>query len=123
MIWDNRDRARLFVVDANKSDYAELLLATASLNTEVIFFQSGSAALRATPEVGPAMWIVNMRLPDMAGVEFKTLLRNRGNRSPLALVGDEYSVKDELAARVAGAEMYFAKSMVHEAILATVAAA
>ncbi len=120
MIWDNTDRGRLFVVDSNRSDYALLLEASAARHTEVVFFSTGRDALRAAPEEGPALWIVNMRLPDMAGIEFQMRLRSRGNHSPLALVGDRYSVEDEIAARTAGAEMYFEKSLVHEIVMATV---
>ncbi len=119
MIWDTTERAKVYVVDANKADYAALLNASAGRNTEVIFFETGSDALRATPDKGPAMWIVNMQLSDMTGTDFRTMLRNRGNKSPLALVGNEYRVEDEIAARCAGVEMYFAKSMVHEALMAT----
>ncbi len=119
MIWDNASRAKLFVVDANRSDYAQLLEASAARNTEVIFFSTGRDALRATQEEEPAIWIVNMRLPDMEGIEFQAQLRHLGSRSPLALVGDRYSVEDEMAARIAGAEMYFEKSLIHEVVMAT----
>ena len=120
MIWDTTDRSKVFVVDANTTDYESLIRVSAERNTEVVFFHSGKDALRCTPDRGPAVWIVNMDLPDMRGTDLQSLLRSRGNRSPLALVGDEYRPEDELTARCAGAEMYFAKSMVHEAVTATV---
>ncbi len=119
MIWDTTDRSKVFVVDANTADYESLVQVSAQRNTEVVFFRTGKDALRSTPEHGPAMWIVNMDLPDMRGTDLQSLLRHRGNRSPLALVGDEYRPEDEIVARCAGAEMYFAKSMVHEAVAAT----
>ena len=114
MIWDTSDRTKVFVVDANKADYAALVKTSSARNTEVVFFENGRDALRAASSIGPAMWVVNMELPDMPGTKLRTLLRSRGNKSPLALVGNEYSIEQEIAARSAGCEMYFAKSMVHE---------
>ena len=118
MIWDTSDRTKVFVVDSNKADYAALVNTSAKRNTEVVFFDNGQDALRAASTTGPAMWVVNMQLPDMQGTELRSLLRRRGNKSPLALVGNEYSVADEIAARSSGCEMYFAKSMIHEAFAA-----
>ena len=118
MIWDTSDRTKVFVVDSNKADYAALVNTSAKSNTEVVFFESGREALKAASTTGPAMWVVNMQLADMQGTELRSLLRRRGNKSPLALVGNEYSVADEIAARSSGCEMYFAKSMIHEAFAA-----
>lgn len=116
MIWDTSDRTKVFVVDSNAADYASLVTASAKRNTEVVFFENGQDALKAASKVGPAMWVVNIDLPDMRGTELRSQLRNRGNKSPLALVGNEYSVEDEIAARSAGCEMYFAKSMVQQVL-------
>ncbi len=115
MIWDT-DRAKVFVVDANKSDYEKLVVASKNRSTEVVFFATGQEALQSAPVRGPAMWVVNMDLPDMRGTQLRSMLRRRGNQSPLALVGDQYRVEDEIEARSAGCEMYFAKAMIHEAM-------
>ena len=120
MIWDCQQKARIIVVDAGQGDYAALRQAAEAHRTEVVFFASGQEALREAGSKGPAAWVVNMSLPDMSGTDFRSLLRSRGNRAPMALVGEEYRVEDEIAARAAGAEMYFAKSMAHAILAATV---
>ena len=88
-------------------------------NTEVVFFRSGREALRTNPEEQPAMWIVNLRLPDIAGTDLQQMLRTRGGTAPVVMVGDDYRVEDEITARSAGAALYFAKPLHNEMILAT----
>jgi DNA-binding response OmpR family regulator len=77
--------------------------------TRLGLFSSGEEALRS-PSLGtPALWIVNVRLPDMSGIGFLNLVRRRMRRSSMFLVGDKYSAVDELSARAAGATAYFCK--------------
>lgn len=118
MIRATTHRAKVYVVDANRADYANLADTSFRHTTQIVFFNSGREALRANPTNGPSLWVVNMDLPDMSGTDLHAMLRSRGNRTPLALVSDEYGVEDEIAARTCGADMYFAKSMIHEALLA-----
>ena len=118
MIWDVSHRKKVFVVDANCDDYEPL--ASDFSPQDFVFFRSGREALRSHPEAEPAMWVINLDLPDMRGTDLHAMLRSRGDRTPLALVSNEYSVEDEIAARAAGAEMYFAKPIASEVIAATV---
>lgn len=118
MIWDSTNRTKVFVVDADSDGYEPLT--DFPSHQDVVFFRSGREALRTSPDDGPAMWVINVDLPDMRGIELRSMLQSRGNQSPLALISNEYSVEDEIAARSAGAEMYFAKPLVSEVIAATV---
>ena len=118
MIWDSTNQKKVYVVDADIDGYETL--ATYPSHQDVVFFRSGREALRTNPEDGPAMWVINVDLPDMSGADLQSMLQSRGNQSPLALVSNEYSVEDEIAARVAGAEMYFAKPLASEVIAAAV---
>jgi DNA-binding response OmpR family regulator len=56
-----------------------------------------------------ALWVVNLRLPDMLGTTFLRLVRRRLRSASVFLVSDEYARADELAARSAGATAYFCK--------------
>lgn len=120
MIWDRRIRNRVVVVDAYPHDYDDLADQISRADTEIVFVQSGQEALTACLTHMPAMWIVNMDLPDMSGIDLQTMLRDRGCRSPIALVGDRYSVTQEIDARTAGADIYLAKP-VHPQVVAAVA--
>ena len=120
MIWDTKIRNRVVVVDAYPHDYDNLADQISRADTEVLFVRSGQEALLACLTHMPALWIVNMDLPDMSGIDLQTMLRERGCRSPIALVGDRYSVTDEIEARTAGAEIYLAKPVHHTVVVAAV---
>jgi DNA-binding response OmpR family regulator len=99
----------VFVVDENSIDYKQLVdeLRRTDIRTNV--YSTGEAALRARRISASTVWIVNVRLPDISGVEFVALIRRRLRRCKVFLVGNKYSVDDELAARTAGATGYLCK--------------
>ena len=120
MIWDRTIRECVVVVDANPHDYHNLADLISRADVEIRFVSSGNEALAACLTHMPALWIVNLDLPDMSGIDLRTMLRRRGIRAPVALVGDRYSVADEIRARTAGAEIYLAKPVHHEVVEAAV---
>jgi DNA-binding response OmpR family regulator len=99
----------LVVVDAAPDDYAPLFLDERLHDTPCRQFASGEAALQQLDSSLATLWMVNMRLPDMTGVNFLELLRQRVRRCPVVLISDEHSREDELAARAAGASAYLCK--------------
>ena len=119
MIWDPTRRAKIYVVDSCPQGYQSLQSASQRGIAEITFFANGRDALRANTTDSPAMWIVNMHLPDMQGADLQAMLRSQGTRASIALVGDEYTVEDELTARCSGADMYFAKPLETELVLET----
>jgi DNA-binding response OmpR family regulator len=121
MTQQNSTHTKIFVVDQSSSDYAQLQDELANQQTEVVYFASGRDALRSNPEESTSMWVINMRLKDMSGSTLHDMLRARGCQAPIALVGNEYSVEDELEARVAGASLYLAKPLCPEMFGATAA--
>lgn len=118
MIWDPSIRTKVYVVDASAEGYETIAQDHDLGSAEVAFFTNGRDALRAASEEAPAMWIVNMRLPDMDGSKFQSILRSSGCKSSIALISDEYKVEDEIEARCAGADMYFAKPLHRDLIFA-----
>ena len=116
MIWDPNLRAKIFVVDSSPNDYEQLVESSNQAGTQVVFFESGRAALQAQAADTPAMWIVNLRLSDMSGIDLQSMLRSCGCCAPIALVGDEYRPSDEITARCAGADLYFAKPIQHDVL-------
>jgi DNA-binding response OmpR family regulator len=99
----------VFVVDEKSIDYKSLVdeLSRTDIRTNV--YSTGEAALRARRSSASAVWIVNVRLPDISGFEFVALIRRRLQRCKVFLVGNKYSAEDELAARTAGATGYLCK--------------
>lgn len=122
MVSAAKTTTRVFVVDASPADYAEILRDAAQGGYEWHLFESGRAALRKDPAMGPEMWVVNMRLPDMAGADLLSMLRWRYPGVPVVLVSDRYSPQDEISARCSGAEMYLSKPLRREWLVASACA-
>jgi DNA-binding response OmpR family regulator len=123
MVSAAKTTTRVFVVDASPTDYAEILHDAAQGGYELQVFDSGRAALRRDPSLGPEMWVVNMRLPDMAGSDLLSMLRWRYPGVPVVLVSDKYSAQDEISARCSGAEMYLSKPLRGEWLMTSACAA
>ncbi|HEX6961043.1 MAG TPA: response regulator [Lacipirellula sp.] len=92
------------MVDLNVDDYQPLLA-----STPLRLFATGDAALRVYEPHVPSLWMINVQLPDMSGIGLLTLIRARRRREIIYLIGDEYRLEDELAARSAGATAYMCK--------------
>jgi DNA-binding response OmpR family regulator len=99
----------LVVVDARLADYDVLMADPALAALRVSRYATGEAALRSQAAASAALWLINMRLPDVSGVALLRAVARRTERPSIFLVGDVYSPEDELAARAAGATSYFCK--------------
>lgn len=119
MIWNNnRSPRRIFVVEGRQAEADGLRQRLAGNGAVVVFLKSGQAALQAAREGSPAIWLIHVSLPDMAGTELHHLLRQRGERAPVALVADDYSEAEERAVRAAGVELYWTRALAHQALKA-----
>ena len=99
----------LVVVDRTFDDY-KVLFGDECLNSVAWrHFATGEEALRRADVSLASLWLVNMQLPDMDGAGLLALLRQRSRHCPVFLVSNEYSLSDEVAARVAGASAYLWK--------------
>ncbi|HUS38455.1 MAG TPA: response regulator [Pirellulales bacterium] len=102
------------VVDPVPEDYAHLTSGKSGGPTRFEFINSGRDALRHNAQSKPDVWIINLRLPDMSGVDLREMLSARTPDVPCYLVGDDYRPEDELDARRCGATMYFCKPVRRE---------
>jgi len=118
MICPINHREKIYVVDSRPGDYTTAVEETTDVAADFTFFKNGRDALRTNPEDGPSMWVVNVKLSDMSGTDLYTMLRSRGCAVPIFLVGDEYSIEDEITARSSGATVYFTKPVASEWLLA-----
>jgi DNA-binding response OmpR family regulator len=99
----------LVVVDENSIDYQPIINELRQDNVVFYLYSTGEDALRDGHTSTSTVWIVNVRLPDMSGVEFVALINRRLRHCTIFLVGNQYSPEDELAARAAGATGYLCK--------------
>jgi DNA-binding response OmpR family regulator len=99
----------LIVVDENLDDYGVLIAEQHAQDLRIKLFATGESALHAARPTSGALWLINVRLPDMTGIHLLGLVRRGLRRCSVFLVGDRYSPEDELAARLAGATAYVCK--------------
>ena len=118
MICQPNSNAKVFVVDPQPTDYSGVVGDTVYDSVQFTFFGNAREALSSQSTDEPELWEVNMSLPDMRGTDLQELLRARGCKAPVMLIGDEYRVEDEIDARSSGATMYFAKPLQREWVMA-----
>ena len=106
------------VVDASPDDYETISHGVDEEGAKFVFKRTGRDALRLSPAANPELWIINMHLPDMSGVDLHSMIRARYPGVPVYLVGDDYDAQDELSARCCGATMYFCKPLQREWVVA-----
>ncbi|NIP85970.1 MAG: response regulator [Planctomycetales bacterium] len=106
----------VYVVDPEPEDYQALVRSTLSRETRFEFVPSGRDALRHNAKMRPDLWIINVRLPDMSGIDLHAMLHSRTPNVPCYLIGDDYAVEDELSARQSGATMYLCKPLEEECL-------
>ncbi len=105
---------KVYVVDRSPSDYRHLVDSAQDDEQTFAFFSDGRSALRVNPSSSHAVWIINLDLPDMSGLDLYQMLRSRFPASPVFVVNDQYRPDDERAARMSGATLYFCKPIQQE---------
>ena len=112
----------IVVVDDEPVDYASMLCLDSPGGTELNYhiFRSGRAVLRVLPSlcgqsVPISLCLINTRLPDMSGFDLLQMLHTYLNsHSRGVMVGSNYCVEDERAARQYGAAFYICKPLQKE---------
>ncbi len=99
----------LLIVDGNRTQYPTLMKAAKEAGLEFSHAYDGHEALQLVSRRPPRLWVVNMSLPDMTGIELLRLIKAKRPTTPFYLVSDSYSAEDELAARASGATGYLSK--------------
>ncbi len=95
------------VVDPRPGDYAGLLEEVRTSPLRAKWLYCGRDALRLSPF--PALWIVNVTLPDMSGLDLCAMLRTQSPSPTVYMLTDKYRPADERAAWLAGASLFSPK--------------
>lgn len=106
----------LCAVDSDSASYRSLLTELEGQLAGAVI-GSGREALRLAAVQSPQLWLINVKLPDMAGVDLLAMLRQIAARGTYCLVGDEYRAEEELAAHRLGGHAYLCKPLAASWIL------
>jgi CheY-like chemotaxis protein len=102
---------RVAVVDSTPQDYHGLLAAAARPGVSVHFLSSGNDSLRFSRRVPTVVWLVNTSLPDMSGFDLADMLRSIRPSALVFMIGDAYSLDDEMQALTLGLAKYLCKPL------------
>lgn len=108
MLHKSNNSLDLLVVD-DGSHYATLTAAAKESGLHMSVVADGHSALQLASKRPPRVWMANLALADMSGVELLQLVRSRRSATPFYLISNRYSADDELSARTAGATGYLCK--------------
>ncbi len=103
----------MLVVDGDGSQYRPLVEAVDEAGLRLVHANDGHHALQIISARPARLWLSNLALPDMAGIELLRIVRAKRPTIPFYLFSDDYTVADEVAARAAGATGYLSKPVNH----------
>lgn len=115
--------AHIVVIDARPHDYCDLPRLSAERGLHVHFLTTGNAAVQFMPRTFAALWMINMQLPDIPGLDVVELLRERRVEGSICSVADKYDAHEEQAACCRGADLYVCKDANHSLELSDIFAA
>lgn len=99
----------LLVVDSEVEDYRKITAEFAEADITLQLVTDGHHALQVASGKDVRLWISNMYLPDMSGIELLRITRVKRQSTPFYLVSNDYSPEEERKARAAGAAGYLTK--------------
>jgi len=101
----------ILVVDTRPDDYVSFAPWAKKNGIEFRFVSSGQAALRAATEMKPALWMINVKLPEMTGFDLLEMVRDKMGSACAVLVADHYLPQDEMRSAEVGAMLYVCKPL------------
>jgi DNA-binding response OmpR family regulator len=101
--------SHIVVTDPRPKDYRDLTALAGEQGWHVHFLTSGRAAIQFAPRGHPALWVINVRLPDMLGFDLLEMLRAQAVAARVFVVADHYDAEDERQACRRGADLYLCK--------------
>jgi DNA-binding response OmpR family regulator len=109
MLVTARTSATIVAVDPCLSDYDRLARDARQAGMRWYQFSAAQEALRAAPWLAVDLWIINLQLPDMSGLELIDQLQPRRRGGAVFLVADAYTAEDERRALKLGVLRYVSK--------------
>ncbi len=100
---------RILIVDDERTLLANIALQLGRAGYECKAVENGAAALDALEDSEPALALVDIRLPDMSGLELIAQLRQAGRDFPIIVMTAYGSVENAVEAMKVGASDYLQK--------------
>jgi len=111
----------VFLIEDSEPMRQSLVEMLEFLGYQVQSFSSAVDFLQVPIQVGPAVVITDMRMPDMTGVELQAELLKRGRQIPIIFISGESTVQQSIDAMKQGAMEFLIKPFERDQLLAAVA--
>jgi DNA-binding NarL/FixJ family response regulator len=108
-----RCEAHIVVVDARPKDYRDLALLAGENRWHLHFFTTGHGAIRYGRPGHSDLWIINVSLPDMSGLDLLETVAQNAGAARFFIIADRYGAEDERRACQSGAALYLCKDAAH----------
>jgi FixJ family two-component response regulator len=112
-----RDRPVVFVVDDSADAREGLKALFESVGLECKVFDSPKEFLRCAPESGPSCLILDVRLPEMSGLDVQTELARRSINIPTIIISGYGDIPMTVRAMKAGALSFLTKPVREQELL------
>ena len=99
------------VVDSRPVDYATFAPWARANVVEFRFLSCGLNALRMATAVKPALWMINVELPEMTGFDLLKMLRVTIEDQLVVMVADQYQPQNELRSAELNASFFACKPL------------
>ena len=113
-------RGRIYIVDDDDAVRESLGFQLEAAGYAVTTFPSGADFLKAAPKLAPACLVLDVRMPQMDGLELQVCLNNLGLAFPIVMITGHGDVPKAVQAMRAGAIDFVEKPFSEDSILASV---
>jgi FixJ family two-component response regulator len=117
---ESKQAQYIFLIEDNESMRQSLIGMLEFLGYRVQAFSCATDFLQTPIQVGPAVVITDMRMPDMSGVELQAELIARGRTIPIIFISGESTVQQSIDAMKQGALEFLVKPFERDQLLAAV---
>lgn len=111
----------IFLIEDSEPMRKSLVGMLEFLGYQVQSFASPVDFLQVPIQVGPAVVITDMRMPDMTGVQLQAELLKRGRQMPVIFISGESTVQQSIDAMKQGAMEFLIKPFERDQLLAAIA--
>jgi DNA-binding response OmpR family regulator len=104
-------RTRFWIADPRPADYRLLRSTAAADPVDFRFLATARDVLRRWPAALPDVFMANVQLPDMSGLDLVDMLRPFPLGVTVCIVDDDYAAEDEVRALSLGVHHYLCKPL------------
>lgn len=113
-------RGHIYLIDDDPSICRSLAFTLSSSNYSVQTFDNPRVFLKDSLPISPAVILLDMRMPEMTGIELQTILRKNGRETPIIFISGESQPTEIIEAMKLGAIDFLLKPFSMESLMTAI---